>query len=249
MKLSWLKVLEDESPPVLFLHGFMGQGADWDFTQANFPFSTCTVDLPGHASNLYIIPDEIWFDQTTLQIKQALDEAGIERVHLVGYSMGGRVGLCFAERFPEMVVKIVLESSHPGLALKSERVERFAHDTRWALRLENEWPKVLEAWYEQPVFQSFQGERKMLIEKRSANLPSNVSKALLGFSLAHQPKMAPLHSCLFIAGESDLKYVSIGNDLVRFCSTVAIKVVEGAGHNVHLEQPEQYLALITQFLE
>src|SRR5207253_1856901 len=65
----------------------------------------------------------------------ALDELGEGLgpgpFHLAGYSMGARLALAFAMRFPERVRSLALESGSPGLADLAERTRRQSEDRMW----------------------------------------------------------------------------------------------------------------------
>ena len=53
---------------------------------------------------------------------------------------------------------------------------------------------------------------------------------------------------LLIAGSLDAKFVQIARDLEQRLPHAHLQVVEGAGHNVHLEKPEEFVALVDAFL-
>ena len=57
-----------------------------------------------------------------------LDALAVERTHLLGYSMGGRVALAAAIAHPERIASLILESASPGLADAAERQARIASD-------------------------------------------------------------------------------------------------------------------------
>lgn len=124
-----------EGFPFLLLHGFTGDSSTWT------PF--CPVW--GTHSKL-IIPDIIGHGETDspedtncYQMESAakdliflLDQLDVEKIDLLGYSMGGRLALTLAILYPERVRKLILESASPGLKTKEERVLRRMKDEELA---------------------------------------------------------------------------------------------------------------------
>ncbi|HEV2642033.1 MAG TPA: hypothetical protein VGT98_04980, partial [Candidatus Elarobacter sp.] len=54
---------------------------------------------------------------------------------------------------------------------------------------------------------------------------------------------------LLIAGALDTKYVALGRLMVTAMPQAELAVVPGAGHAVHLEQPEAFAGLVARFLD
>lgn len=94
-----------EGAPLLLVHGF---GADRRTFTANQPALSAvadvwSLDLPGHGSSPWTegaTPSAAAFADAILR---ALDAAGVERVDIVGHSLGGAVSGVFAARYPERV--------------------------------------------------------------------------------------------------------------------------------------------------
>src|SRR6266568_3720153 len=107
----------DASEAVLFLHGNPGSSSDWaDLIARTGEFSRAVAfDLPGFGRAdkpedfVYTIPGYARF------VQGALEELGIERVHLVVHDIGGWFGLEWAgRRHPEAFASVVFINSPPG---------------------------------------------------------------------------------------------------------------------------------------
>ena len=100
---------KSDSPPIFFLHGFGGVGAQWRGLQTTFSFKVPTVafDLPGHGQSLHF-PNA---GPPKVAAKAILTEMGkhrIPRAHFVGHSMGGAISSLVALMEPEKVASLTL---------------------------------------------------------------------------------------------------------------------------------------------
>ncbi len=205
------------TPTLLFLHGFMGNHTDWQRVASHLPCTCLALNLPGHAGTPFT-PD---FASFLLQ--------WIERpLHLIGYSMGGRLALQFAARYPDKIASLTLISSHLGL--KTGHAERLAKDQALAKEiLSRSIDELLQIWYDQPIFQSLQSKMDVRSMRREQNR-EHLSLALEAFSLGHQPDLSRIPARL-IVGELDEKYRAHYADLPH-------TIIPDAGHAAHLENPQ-----------
>jgi pimeloyl-ACP methyl ester carboxylesterase len=94
--------------PVLFLHGWLGSWRYWlpSMEVASTHFRTYAFDLIGFGDTYQrsIEPSIAAYAQ---QIIRFLDELGIEKVALVGHSMGGMVSLKTAIEHPDRIERVV----------------------------------------------------------------------------------------------------------------------------------------------
>lgn len=109
------------APPVVLLHGLGATCTSflplmWDLARDHHVFA---VDLPGFGESgkplrpLHAAYFARW-------VRAFLDDVGLARAHLIGNSMGGRVALEVAMRFPKRVDRVVLLT--PSLAWRRFRV-------------------------------------------------------------------------------------------------------------------------------
>jgi 2-succinyl-6-hydroxy-2,4-cyclohexadiene-1-carboxylate synthase len=54
---------------------------------------------------------------------------------------------------------------------------------------------------------------------------------------------------LLIVGEYDHKFQEIAKRMSAISKKIAVNCVNGAGHNVHFEQPEKYAQVLKSFLK
>jgi 2-succinyl-6-hydroxy-2,4-cyclohexadiene-1-carboxylate synthase len=241
-------------PTLVFLHGLLGSGEDWQACLKALPqYERVTIDLPGHGHSKSMLCRDLNDCGKLLHSTLSLLFPSQQPLILVGYSMGGRIvmhGLTH-QCFPDLNIRgVIVEGGNFGLQSESEKQARFDNDSCWAKRFKTEpLACVLNDWYQQQVFSSLNHEqRQTLIAKRSANLGSAVADMLLATSLATQSYLlpalqrqaVPLH---YICGTKDKKFSQLAES-----SGLAYRQVEGAGHNVHQEQPQQFAIHVNQII-
>jgi 2-succinyl-6-hydroxy-2,4-cyclohexadiene-1-carboxylate synthase len=256
MTLPFTRTGPDDAPAVLLLHGFMGERSDWDEVVSRLagPFRCIAVDLPGHGEALGLPDAAYTIGGTTDALLATLDALGVERPRLVGYSMGGRLGLYFALRFPGRCARLVLESASPGLKTSSERAERRALDAERAAEIERDFAAFLDRWYRLPLFASLKERpelRATMIAKRRRNRPEELARSLRGLGTGEQPSLwgdlAGLAvPTLAVAGGRDRKFVDLAFEMAVIGPPLMPLVVP-AGHTVHAEQPDLFATLARDF--
>ncbi len=248
------------SRSVLFLHGFLGSSDDWrDVTNAVGDRGFCiTPDLPGHGGLQGLAPESYTIEGSARAVIHTLDDLEVERPVIVGYSMGGRLALYLALRYPERCAGLFLESASPGLESMEERAARRAADEDKAHRLESgNFEEFLSDWYRQPIFESLAGDERLLgrtIAARRRNDPGELARSLRGMGTGSQLSLwGELEDlsvpALAVAGELDHQYTRVSSRMAEISPRMKSTVVPGAGHTVHAETPEVFISLLVDFLD
>jgi 2-succinyl-6-hydroxy-2,4-cyclohexadiene-1-carboxylate synthase len=246
--------------PLLLLHGFTGSSATWAPHVAAWPASSLAVDQPGHGqTDAPANPARYRMDATVADLVALLDQLGVERAHVLGYSMGGRVALHLAAAHPERVAMLILESASPGLATQAERDARVAADTALAASIERDGiAAFVDRWEALPLWASQarlpDEVRAGLRAQRLNNRAVGLANSLRGLGTGAQ---APLHDrladlpmpALVIAGRLDAKFAAIARAMAAALPQGRLALVPEAGHAVHLEQPAPFDRLVAGFLE
>ncbi len=259
-RLHYLTSGNPGSPAVLFLHGFLGAGSDWEETISALSeeFYCVAPDLPGHGQTTKSSnPKAYSMNGAARALQATLDELRIAQCAVVGYSMGGRLTLYLAALHPERWTRVVVESASPGIENPSERAERQRLDEKKAEELEKgDFEAFLQSWYQQPLFESLKRDRarfQRLLGQRKNNDPLELAKSLRGMSTGAQPslwnKLPQLEVPLLVmAGEYDTKYRQIGERLAGLCKKASFTTVSNAGHNVHVENRKEFIKQLRHFL-
>ncbi len=99
-------------PVVLFIHGILGSQRQWEHLVDVLDDDHRVVlpDLFGHGDSAKPLGDYS-LSAHAAAMRDLLDHLGIERVTLVGHSLGGGIAMQFFYLFPERVERLVLVSS------------------------------------------------------------------------------------------------------------------------------------------
>jgi 2-succinyl-6-hydroxy-2,4-cyclohexadiene-1-carboxylate synthase len=106
------KFINNNQPVVLLIHGFLGSMEQWNYIEQDLltTHSLLKIDLPGHGMTLEFKQDYT-LEELSLMIDQILIFEQIEKVHIVGHSMGGYLGCAFSKARPEKTRSLTLINS------------------------------------------------------------------------------------------------------------------------------------------
>jgi len=246
---------------VMLLHGFTGSGHSMSEVSHALArdFEVITPDLPGHGRSIAADDGPVHsFDDCLDRLAATLEQAGHARAHWMGYSMGARLALAFAVRFPERVASLLLIGARAGIENASERAARRRADETLADRIETDGIEAfVDEWLAQPLFASQQrlGGEFVAAQRRQRldNDARSLAASLRGLGPGAQPPMfdelprlaVPV---LLVAGALDRTFVAHALDLGRRIPDAEVREIAGAGHAVHLEQPAAFVRVATEFL-
>lgn len=251
-----------DGPPLVLLHGFTGSGATWSGLVEAFAadYRLVRIDLLGHGRSAS--PPDLGrysLEHSVEDLRAILDRLGLERVDLLGYSLGGRVALNFAVTAPERVHALVLESASPGIPSAEERAARVRGDEQLAELLEREGiARFVDYWENIPLFASQRAlppdVRARLRSQRLRGNPLGLANSLRGMGAG---AMTPLFDrlgdlnrpTLLVVGELDAKYRELGETMRAALPDATLQVIANAGHAAHVEQPEAFARVVREFLD
>lgn len=247
--------------PLVLLHGFTGSSVNWQplLPTLSTDQPIITVDLLGHGqTDAPTDATRYGMAASARDLVDLLAQIAPGPFNLLGYSMGGRLALYFAVSYPHLVNKLILESASPGLADAADRTTRVRSDEALADRIEREGiPAFVDYWEQIPLFASQQSLpveiRQRLRDQRLQNRPRGLANSLRGMGTGVQPplwdQLATLTiPTLLITGEYDTKFHTIAEQMMAQLPNARHKTITGAGHTIHLEQPEAYGAVVSAFV-
>ena len=247
--------------PFIVLHGFTGSTESWQDQMDSFaPLAdTIVVDLLGHgrtespsASARYAM------EAAADDIVALATKLGIKQFHLLGYSMGGRLALALALRYPDRVTSLTLESASPGIVDEQRREERRRADESLASLIETDGVEAfVSRWERLPLFSSqmtqAESRKDRLRRQRLANNSTGLANSLRGMGTGSQPSLWRLlpsvnTPTLLICGALDQKFVQIGKQMAAQMPDARLRIMPDAGHSIHFEQPLAFALTVSEFI-
>lgn len=237
-------------PALVLQHGFLGGGGYWapQLPTLCRHFEVLTTDMPGFAgSAAEPVPQTMaGFAAALAGLLDALDLA---RVSLVGHSMGGMLALQFALDHPERLDRLVLY----GTACSGRLPKRFETMEQTVERLREQGAeacaeRIVPTWF-------VDGERAPHFPMcRAAGRGAATEGAIRAIQAIDawdvSARLGEVHvPTLVLCGDRDRS--TAPDQSMRLYEGIAgaqLAIVPGCAHNVHLERPELFNALLTTFL-
>lgn len=250
MKLNFKK--SGTGPPLVILHGLFGSLDNWFSIAKELveDFTLYLVDQRNHGDS----PHAAEWNYTVMveDLLELLDDEGLEKILLMGHSMGGKTAMNLAVHHPDRVEKLVVADIAPryypihhqsilqglqSLPL-SEIKSRKEADQELARYIE-------EAGIRQFLLKSLGRDQEGFYWK--INLPV-ISSHIEEVGQALPEGSQFLGPTLFLAG-SNSDYIQAGDlpDMQRHFPDYSLEVVDGAGHWLHAEQPDAVIRELRRF--
>jgi 2-succinyl-6-hydroxy-2,4-cyclohexadiene-1-carboxylate synthase len=177
-------------------------------------------------------------------------------LHLVGYSMGARIGLRLLTRHPGLVRTATLVGVNPGLENDEDRGARAAEDEALAKLAETEGiDAVVGRWETLPLFSTQRSLPPQVLESqrevRLSHLGDGIAAALRSLGLGVMPNTWPELAQIrarvnLVVGSEDQKFLAIAERAAALIPGATVQRVAGAGHNPILEMPEHFARLLLE---
>ncbi len=106
-----------EGVPMLLLHGYSNEAHIWDdFIPHVAPhYRVLALDLRGHGNSDWHTEGAYDYEKHVDDIEAIAKTLGIERLVVIGHSLGGRIAMLYAGRNPEKLAGLVIVDSAPEL--------------------------------------------------------------------------------------------------------------------------------------
>ena len=243
-----------EGPPLILLHGLFGAGQNWGgIRRALAPrYRVLTPDLRNHGSS----PRAAAMDCATMadDLARTMDATGVARAAVLGHSMGGKVAMAFALAHPDRVDRLVVADIAPVRykpALRGYITAMQALPLRPGLT-RKEADAHLAGTIPEP------GIRAFLLQSLRFELDPPAWRLGLAELAAAMPAIEDFTAppgahydgpVLVMAGERS-GYVRPDHHAAfrALFPRVAFTTIANAGHWVHAENPQGFLAALELFL-
>ncbi len=252
MKLNYRS--SGQGQPLIILHGLFGASDNWLSIAKKLEdkYQVFLVDQRNHGSSPH---SDIWnYEVMAEDVKEFMEGQALSEAIIMGHSMGGKVAMTFAGRFPDMISDLVIVDIGPKHypvhhkkileGLKSIDLSSLSSRQDADRQLQNNVPEM--------------GVRQFLLKNLGRDKDNHyywkinlnvIEEQIENVGLALPVEKIYDDNCLFIRGEKS-NYI-LDEDLpelsIRFPEH-RLETIPNAGHWIHAERPTEFLHALTSYL-
>lgn len=248
------KIVGSGEKHLLVLHGLFGQLDNWNTLGKYFgeEFTTHLIDLRNHGRSFH--SDDSSLTAMTEDIVRYMDANDIEKAHLLGHSLGGRIAIDFAMQYQNKLDRLIVadmapkayEPHHNAIfkALKSVNFDEVSSRKDVENTIDQFIPEVgVRQFLMKNVYHAENGQYAFRFNLSSLD---NYYEELIGSELLKGKFDGPT---LFLGGEKS-NYILAEDEMMikeRF-PNAEIKKIANAGHWLHAENPKDFVTEVMNFL-
>lgn len=245
---------EPHLPPLLILHGFLGSARNWATIASHLEkdFYVITVDLRNHGSSFH--NDSHTYSDMANDILALLKNLNIEKINILGHSMGGKVAMKFACLYPETVISLVVVDIAPK--------QYYPHREEVRAMLELDLSKIERRMQAEELLSSSIpdfGLRKFLLTNLAVdengkyfwrvNLEVfNRDINVLGSNPLKAAEQFEGKTLFITGGKSDFVKRENYPLIYKYFPNAQIESLENSDHNPHFTAREDFLVILRNFL-
>ena len=246
------RAFDPGKPTVVFIHGAANDHSVWSLQSRYFAYhgwNALAVDLPGHGKSTGAALATV--GDLAAWIARFLDAVGAKDVTLVGHSMGSLIALETAARHPQRIRKLamigtsvpiqvsapLLKASKANDHAAYEMINVFAHSNTAQLG----GNRVPGMW--------MMGSAMRLMERSGDGVLHADFSACNDYAAGLEAAQKVKCPVLMILGKRDLMTpMKIAKDVISKLADVKVVALEGTGHALMAEKPDEVLDSLISFL-
>jgi esterase len=242
-----------EGDTIVILHGLFGSGDNWVSVARSLSdkYHIVLPDLRNHGESFH---DPLMnYDIMSTDVYQLCKDLNLEKFVLIGHSMGGKVAMAFAEKYPEMLKKLIIADIAP-ISYKGHHNDIFEAMFRLQLskmsrrsEIEDELAKSIDDFgIRQFILKNIKNENKEYRWKLDIqSIYSNYKHLLVSPEIKEN---SPIEA-LFLKGEFS-NYVSNDSEMMikKYYPNSIIQIISGSGHWLHAENPKEFIEKSITFI-
>jgi pimeloyl-ACP methyl ester carboxylesterase len=101
--------------PILFLPGFTTPGSVWDETIEQLPGNYVSIKVSYAGFNSLPAIEMPWYETIKTELIEYIQEENLNKITIIGHSMGGMLAIDLAESLPDRIHKLVLVDALPSI--------------------------------------------------------------------------------------------------------------------------------------
>lgn len=274
LRLHFVDWGNEQAAPLVLIHGGRDHARSWDpvARELRRDFHVIAADLRGHGDSAHPTGGGFAMPELVLDVAQLVESLGVASVSVIGHSLGGAIALHFAGVLPERVRKLVaIEGLGPAPELRErmlsvsapERLRGWIEAMRDLARrvprryasLEDAAARMREAnahlspelalhLTRHGVARNDDGSWSWKFDN-AIHAPSSTRPDFQGLEALWANIACPV---LLVRGTESWASDPEKDGRIRPFRNARLANVEGAGHWVHHDRPDEFLRLVRGFL-
>jgi pimeloyl-ACP methyl ester carboxylesterase len=249
---------KEDASVLLLIHGFLGSSFTFRtlIPYLTKEFTIYSIDLPGFGESEKSRTFQYTLSNFGQLVMDFIREMKLEKVHIIGHSMGGQVGLHVAKNEPTLVQKLVLIGCSAYIKKanrwirSSSYIPFFSYGLRhWVLKKDIR-KNLLDVVYDPNLIndEMINGYRKQFLDNQFYHSLLRFIRYREG-DLESDELLKIKHPCLLIWGKEDkVVPVGLGHRLHHDLQNSTLKIYKNTGHLLPEEIPDKLYQDIREFL-
>ena len=241
---------KEQSIPIVFVHGV---GLTYEIWQPQLDFfkdySNLSYDILGHGKSS-LTKQNISFDDFSDQLIELINELKIEKIHLVGFSIGSLIARNFATRYGERLRSLILLGSIYKRSGQQQKIvnERF-NQAKKELKLSRQ---ALKRWFTDKYLENNPDTYEKISSILSGNNMANFLRVYeLFVKHKNDEDFKKIQTkTLVMTGEHDVgSTIEMSQQLNSIIKDSELKIIKGGKHLCGIECADEVNLIIKNFID
>ena len=241
---------KEQSIPIVFVHGV---GLTYEIWQPQLDFfkdySNLSYDILGHGKSS-LTKQNISFDDFSEQLIELINELKIEKIHLIGFSIGSLIARNFATKYNDRLQSLILLGSIYKRSEQQQKIvnQRF-NQAKKELRLSRQ---ALKRWFTDKYLENNPDTYEKISSILSANNMANFLKVYELFVRHKNDEDFEKIYCktLVMTGENDIgSTIEMSQQLSNIIKNSELKIIKDGKHLCGIECADDVNLVIKNFVD
>jgi pimeloyl-ACP methyl ester carboxylesterase len=248
--------IEGIGKPLLIIHGFLGMSDNWKSLASQYAlegFEVHVLDLRNHGKSFH--SEDFSYEIMAQDVLEYCELHNLNQVSIIGHSMGGKVAMLFATKYPDRVEKLIIADIGPKYYAPHHQ-DILAGLNAIDFSLKPSRAEVEEQLY--PFIPDF-GTRQFLMKnlywKEPGQLAFRFNLEVFNKKIEVIGTALPENSffnkpTLFIRGGNSRYILDTDfNDIKKHFPNYHLVTIPNVGHWLHAENPKLFFEETSKFLK
>jgi len=241
---------KEQSVPIVFIHGV---GLTYEIWQPQLDFfknySTISYDILGHGKSS-LTKKNISFDDFSDQLIELINELKIDKIHLVGFSIGSLIARNFATKYNDRLQSLILLGSiYKRSEQQQENVNQRFEQAKKELKLSRQ---ALKRWFTDKYLENNPDTYEKISSILSGNNMVNFLKVYeLFVKHKNDEDFEKINTkTLIMTGEHDIgSTIGMSQQLNKLIKDSELKIIKDGKHLCGIECADEVNLFIKKFID